>query len=229
MASFLEQTFNKMMQEYDFMSVVMYPDLKNRREFIHDCWIIAKQTENEELKYAVSKDPYFYLTRDDLLHLLKTHDNKMITHILETNCMLQIREDISYKLVSIKHAQVDKNQQTTIKLIDFISVLVLNKREDTHTIDSKIIFSHNYILKFLEYHTKFVNSDEVIKIFILARRFRLSLQFIEKCKAPFQIEFFTNAIESNSYDIAFYLLRIYEDQIYQNYQKAIDAHVHSYQ
>ena len=58
-----------MMTEYDFMSVVMYPDLKNRREFIHDCWIIAKSTENEELKYAVSKDAYFYLTRDDLLHL----------------------------------------------------------------------------------------------------------------------------------------------------------------
>lgn len=38
----LEQIFKKMMQEYDFMSVVMYPDLKNRREFIHDCWVIAK-------------------------------------------------------------------------------------------------------------------------------------------------------------------------------------------
>ena len=164
-----------MMQEYDFLSVVMYPDLKNRREFIHDCWVIAKSTENDELKLAVSKDPYFYLTRDDLLQLLRTEDNKMITHILETKCMLLIREDISYKLVSIKHDQVDKNQQTTIKLIDFISVLVENKREDTSKMDSKIIFGHNFILKFLEHHKKFVNDDEVIKIFILARRFRLSL------------------------------------------------------
>lgn len=70
------------MAEYDFMSIVMYPDLKNRREFIHDCWIIAKATENEELKMAVSKDSYFYLTRDDLLQLLRTHDDNMITHIL---------------------------------------------------------------------------------------------------------------------------------------------------
>lgn len=71
-----------MMEEYDFMSILMYPDLKNRREFIHDCWIIAKSTENEELKIAVSQDPYFYLNREDLLELLKTHDDSMITHIL---------------------------------------------------------------------------------------------------------------------------------------------------
>ena len=101
--SYTEQIFEKMMDEYEFMSVVMYPDLKNRREFIHDCWLIAKTQENDELKMAVSKDPYFYLARTDLLELLKSHDNKMITHILETNCMLQIREDISYKLVAIKH------------------------------------------------------------------------------------------------------------------------------
>jgi hypothetical protein len=71
-----------MMEEYDFMSILMYPDLKNRREFIHDCWIIAKSTENEELKISVSQDPYFYLNREDLLELLKTHDDSMITHIL---------------------------------------------------------------------------------------------------------------------------------------------------
>jgi glutamine phosphoribosylpyrophosphate amidotransferase len=91
------------MVDYDFMSVVMYPDLINRREFIHDCWLIAKIQENEELKLAISKDTYFYLTRSDLLELLKTSDNKMITHILETNCMLHLKEDISYKLVAIKH------------------------------------------------------------------------------------------------------------------------------
>ena len=102
--SFLETIFEKMIDDYDFMSVVMYPDLKNRREFVHDCWVIAKATENDELKLAVSRDPYFYLTREDLLSMLKTHDNKMITNVLETNCMLQIREDIGYKLIAIKHA-----------------------------------------------------------------------------------------------------------------------------
>ena len=80
----------KLIEEYDFMSLVMYPALKNRREFIHDCWLIAKDTENTELKMAITHDPYFYLTRDDLLKLLQTYDDKMITHILEKECMLLI-------------------------------------------------------------------------------------------------------------------------------------------
>ena len=101
--SVTELKFKEMIMKYDFMSVVMYPELKNRRDFIHDCWIIAKSSENEELKLAVSADQYFFLTRDDLLTLLKTHDDKMITHILDTNCKLLCQEDISYKLIAIKH------------------------------------------------------------------------------------------------------------------------------
>lgn len=98
-----ELKFREMIQKYEMMSVVMYPELKNRREFVHDCWIIAKASDNEELKLAVSADVYFYLTRDDLLTLLRTHDDKMITHILDTNCKLICQEDISYKLIAIKH------------------------------------------------------------------------------------------------------------------------------
>tara|TARA_B110000285_G_C15106223_1_gene608149 strand:- start:1452 stop:1778 length:327 start_codon:yes stop_codon:yes gene_type:complete len=98
----LEELFKKISATYDFMSIVMYPTLNSRREFVHDCWMVAKATENEELKLAISRDPYFYLTREDLLALLKTEDNGMITHILETSCKLYIREDISYKLISIK-------------------------------------------------------------------------------------------------------------------------------
>ena len=79
----MNDVFLKMINEYDFMQLVMYPNLKNRREFVHDAWIIAKADENEELKLAVTRDPYFYLTRYDLLFLLQTDDNKMITHILE--------------------------------------------------------------------------------------------------------------------------------------------------
>jgi len=47
-------------------------------------------------------------------------------------------------------------------------------------------------------------------------------------KVVFQIEYFTNALESNSYDVAFYLLVKYEDQINLHYQQALDAHVKSY-
>lgn len=85
------------------MSIVMYPELSKRREFVHDCWIIAKATENEELKIALSRDSFFYLNRDDLLELLVTHDNKMITHLINENVKLLILEEISYKLVLIKH------------------------------------------------------------------------------------------------------------------------------
>lgn len=224
----LEELFNKISQSYDFMSLVMYPTLQNRREFVHDCWMIAKATENEELKLAISRDPYFYLTRDDLLALLKTQDNNMITHILETNCKLHIREDISYKLISIKGAQVDKNQMTPVRLIDFMSVMVLNKREDNNDMDSKLLFPHQSILDFLKFHEKFTEPEEIMKVLILSRRFRLSLQYIEISQTPFVIDFFTNAIEANAYDIAFYLLKRYEDQIYADFNISIMAHVKSY-
>jgi hypothetical protein len=69
---FLEACFHKMMFEYDFLSVVMYPDLKNRRHFVHYAWLIAKFTENFELKMAISNDPYFFVTRDDIYQLIKT-------------------------------------------------------------------------------------------------------------------------------------------------------------
>mmetsp|Transcript_17619 Transcript_17619/g.27263 ORF Transcript_17619/g.27263 Transcript_17619/m.27263 type:complete len:92 (+) Transcript_17619:477-752(+) len=91
------------------MSLVMYPELKKRREFVHDAWLIAKLTENTELKLAISNDNFFYITRDDILQLLKTKDNQMINHMLENKITLHIREDVSYKLVKIKGAQVDQN------------------------------------------------------------------------------------------------------------------------
>lgn len=122
--------FKKIILDFDFMSLVMYPELKNRREFVHNTWFVAKITENTELKLAVSNDQYFYITRDDILKLVETKDDKMIQHMLKNEIMLHIREDISYKLVKIKDGQVNSNQQTIVKLVDFISVLVSNKRSD---------------------------------------------------------------------------------------------------
>jgi hypothetical protein len=120
----LEGIFRRMMDDYDFMSIVMYPDLKNRREFVHDCWTIAKAKENDELKIAITLDSFFYLTREDLLHLLTSHDNKMITHILRTSCKMHILEDTGYILIMIKGQQVDKNQHTEVELLDFLSVMI---------------------------------------------------------------------------------------------------------
>jgi hypothetical protein len=107
---YLEAIFKKIMLDFDFMSLVMYPELKNRREFVHNTWFVAKMTENTELKLAVSNDQYFYITRDDILKLLETQDDQMIQHMLKNDIMLHIREDVSYKLVKIKDGQVNSNQ-----------------------------------------------------------------------------------------------------------------------
>lgn len=84
------------------MSTVMYPELRNRREFIHDCWVIAKSKENDELKLAIINDSFFFLTREDLLVLLKTKDNKIINKILKIQCKLHVTENIGYQLINIK-------------------------------------------------------------------------------------------------------------------------------
>ena len=102
--------FYKMIDLYDFMSIVMYPDLSNRREFIHDCWVVAQNCNNEEFKIELTKDPFFYLTREDLLQILKNNESHMIDHLIDSKCKLQITNDIGYQLISIKREQVDKNQ-----------------------------------------------------------------------------------------------------------------------
>ena len=100
-----------------------------------------------------------------------------------------------------------------MKILDFISVMIDNKSKDNHNIDSEILFSHQTILDFLDEHSKHINPEEAIKIFIKARRFRLSLQYMQLSETPFQPDFLTIAIDSNAYDIAFYLIKIYEYEI----------------
>ena len=225
----LEKLFKFMMIEFDFLSIVMYPSLKNRREFVHHCWKIAKAKENEELKRAVCSDQYFYLSRNDILVLLQTSDDDMITFILELDCKLHIDSDIAYKQIAIKHQQVDFNQHSTVELLDFVSVLITNKRIDCDELSSPIQFSNKYVLRFLETHKHYAKADQVLKILILERKFRLSLQFLHESQTPFQIEFFTNAIEADSYDIAFYLMSVYEEEILAHFPVVIETHVKSYQ
>ena len=64
---YLKQCFKSMISNSDFYSIIIYPDLKARKEFVHNAWVIAKFTENTELKMLIIKDKYFYLTRDDML------------------------------------------------------------------------------------------------------------------------------------------------------------------
>ncbi len=60
------------MMEYDFMSIIMYPELKNRRSFVHDCWQIAQDSDDYELMLEIIHDPYYYLDGEDILNLLKS-------------------------------------------------------------------------------------------------------------------------------------------------------------
>lgn len=96
-----------MMDEYEFINIVMYPNLSGRREFVHKCWVIAKERENLEFKQSVAGDSSFYLTREDLLILTSTADNIMINYILELGCKLHVQENQGYKLISIKNQQLD--------------------------------------------------------------------------------------------------------------------------
>ena len=71
----MDATYTKLINDYDFVSLVMYPELQKRKDFVHDAWLIAKISENSELKLAISNDPYFQVTRFDILMLLKSHDD----------------------------------------------------------------------------------------------------------------------------------------------------------
>lgn len=99
---------------------------------------------------ALSKDAYFFLNRDDLLTLLVANDTAMIIHLIRSGCNLHLNSDQGYKLIAIKHAQVDKNQMTPIKFLDFLSVMIDNKRTNKFIHNSPIIFSHSAVLNFLE-------------------------------------------------------------------------------
>lgn len=141
--------------------------------------------------------------------------------------MLHIVDDISYKLVKIKGEQVNHNQHTIVQLVDFISVLVNNKRDDESG-NNEIIFPNSYIIKFMETHKEILFPNQAIKIFILSRKFRLALQYLAQYDVAFEIDFFTFAIEANAYEIVFYLRYRYEEQLFKHAVKALDSHVSSY-
>lgn len=119
---------------------------------------------------------------------------------------------------------MNQNQQTAVQLIDFISVLVSNKRKDKFSF-GEVIFPHSHIVKLLDTHSEYLVSTQAIKVFIMSRKFRLALQYLTDSGVEFEIDFFIFAIEANAYDIVFYLRYRFEEQIFQHTVKAIEAHV----
>lgn len=104
--------------------------------------------------------------------------------------------------------------------------MVLNKRLDLFDDESKVLFNHNHIATFMERHNQYLNYEEAIKVFIMSRKFRLSIQFISQTK--FVIDYFTMSLESNSYDIAFYLFAQHEDSIVLEYGKVMNSLANSF-
>ena len=95
--------------------------------------------------------------------------------------------------------------------MDFISVLVQQRKGDGQ--DAESLFTHSHVVSFLQFHRRFLEPSQAIKVFILSRKFRLALQYLTDPDVPveFELEFFTFAIEANAYDIAFYLRYRFED------------------
>lgn len=100
----------------------------------------------------MAHDPYFCLDRDKIFKLLRSGDDDMIELMLKLNVSLEVRDDVSYKLVAIKRAQVDAKQQTPVQLVDFVSVMVAHKRTVPFSVDAEVLFSHAYVMAFLKRH-----------------------------------------------------------------------------
>jgi len=62
----------------------------------------------------------------------------------------------------------------------------------------------------------------------MQRKFRLTLIFISRFNVEFNIDFFTMAIEANAYEIAFYMMTVFEEKIIANTARTLEAHVSSY-
>lgn len=111
-----------------------------------------------------------------------------------------------------------------MKLVDFISVLVNNKRDEKFG-EGEIIFPHSHIVDFMATQEEFLEPISAIKVFIMSRKFRLALQYLNSTGVDFDIEFFTFALDANAYDIVFYLRQRYEEDVFKHAARAIDAHV----
>ena len=89
--------------------------------------------------------------------------------------------------------------------------MILHKRIDRYDHESEILFNHKHVIKFLAKHKQFLNDEEAIKVFIMSGKYRLAIQHLKDSGENFNVEYFTIALESNAYDIAFALYAQFED------------------
>lgn len=60
-------------------------------------------------------------------------------------------------------------------------------------------------------HSAFLVPEQVIRICILYKRFRLTIAVINNFNINFEISFFKQALTSDAYDICFYMLKVYDE------------------
>lgn len=156
-----------MLYKTDFMTLIMYPELDQRRTFVHDAFYIAKISENLELKIAILIDPYMYIEKRDIELLIFSDDHDMIDLTLRHPVKMHIT-NTGYRLIKIKEGQLDFKQMTDMHLNDFLLNLVHNKRKNKFAI-SEVIFSHHRIMDFIERHREFLHPAHVIKLLIMMR------------------------------------------------------------
>jgi len=71
--------------------------------------------------------------------------------------------------------------------------MLQNKREDRYSFGT-INFPYQHIIEFLEIHKKYLFINQVIKVFILNSRFRLTIKYLTDTKIPFEMDFFSFAL-----------------------------------
>jgi hypothetical protein len=77
---------------------------------VRDVWLYATQMSLVDFRHAISKDPYFFLTTQDMQQLIRSEDHHFIALLLQQNVKLKIEDHVSFKLVAVKKTQIDIDQ-----------------------------------------------------------------------------------------------------------------------
>jgi len=153
-----EPLYRKIM-DYDFRILVQRPELQLRKDFVRDVWNYATQRNLSDFRHAISKDPYFYITTDDMKILIITEDHNFIGMLLAQNVKLKIEDLVSFKLVAVKKSHIDVDQLSWLSLVDFLALMI---EEEAST---------DKLYNLMNMHANFVVQEETIKVFILKKKF----------------------------------------------------------
>jgi hypothetical protein len=95
-----------------------------------------------------------------------------------------------------------------------------------------VLFDHEYVVKFLKRHEKFMEMRSIIMVFIYEKKFKLASRYLALVKKEdFTVEFFTLALRSGAYYLAVYLYSKYENEVVYEHNKSVaallDVYLHS--